>query len=56
MTPAVLVDIGPFKRAIAGRLGPSHPLSLILRRTADKIPATELRARVGDFVTLLEAA
>ncbi len=55
MTPAVLVDIGPFKQAVCDRLGPTHPLSLILYRTPDKISAAELRARVGDFVTLLEA-
>ncbi|MCI4338729.1 MAG: hypothetical protein L3J68_00140 [Thermoplasmata archaeon] len=51
----IVVRLGEFKHAARRLLPPNHPLLAILRSTPDELPASDLSARVGDWIVLLEA-
>lgn len=49
------VSLSDLRRATLMNLGEAHPLSRVLSRLPDEIPAQEFRAKIADWIVLLEA-
>jgi hypothetical protein len=49
------IRITDFKETCARLLGPKHPVNLMLARTPDVLKASELDARLDDWLAVLEA-